>query len=193
MGACAGADTLLGPEMRSTGEVMGIDRTFAKAYAKAAIAAGQKLPSSGNVFITMVDKHKQDVLPIAKKLVVRFSPSLHASMLGGISSYAHTINLVWWLRKVHLMCAEALANEALATLMHKWELDARLGRQKCKKLSKLGRVKVIGSKAFFQVWALVGHVYCVIISSPISLDLSQVCAIQESSRLALWGIFLNRH
>ncbi|CAL8467948.1 g7486 [Coccomyxa elongata] len=64
-----GADTLLGPEMRSTGEVMGIDRTFAKAYAKAAIAAGQKLPSGGNVFITMVDKHKQDVVPIAKKLV----------------------------------------------------------------------------------------------------------------------------
>ncbi|KAK9909404.1 hypothetical protein WJX75_001745 [Coccomyxa subellipsoidea] len=64
-----GADTLLGPEMRSTGEVMGIDKTFAKAYAKAAIAAGQKLPSSGNIFITMIDKHKQDVIPIAKKLV----------------------------------------------------------------------------------------------------------------------------
>lgn len=50
---------------------MGIDKTFAKAYAKAAIAAGQKLPSSGNIFITMIDKHKQDVIPIAKKLVVR--------------------------------------------------------------------------------------------------------------------------
>lgn len=50
---------------------MGIDRTFAKAYAKAAISAGQKLPSNGNIFITMVDKHKQDVVPIAKKLVVR--------------------------------------------------------------------------------------------------------------------------
>ncbi len=50
---------------------MGIDKTFAKAYAKAAIAAGQKLPASGNIFITMIDKHKQDVIPIAKKLVVR--------------------------------------------------------------------------------------------------------------------------
>jgi carbamoyl-phosphate synthase large subunit len=97
----AGADTLLGPEMRSTGEVgahfftmmqpasrsrvalrpysswafcrrqmlsaciavpfeqvMGIDVTFGKAYAKAAIAAGQRLPQSGNVFITMMDKYK---------------------------------------------------------------------------------------------------------------------------------------
>lgn len=68
---------------------MGIDRTFAKAYAKAAIAAGQKLPSGGNVFITMVDKHKQDVVPIAKKLVVRSPPSLHASnKLGGKPSCA---------------------------------------------------------------------------------------------------------
>jgi carbamoyl-phosphate synthase large subunit len=75
----AGADTLLGPEMRSTGEVMGIDRTFAKAYAKAAIAAGQKLPSKGNVFITMIDKHKQDVIPIAKELQVR--PLLSAEFL----------------------------------------------------------------------------------------------------------------
>jgi hypothetical protein len=65
-----GADTLLGPEMRSTGEVMGIDKTFGKAYAKAAIAAGQTLPESGNVFITMVDKYKDAVVPVAKELVV---------------------------------------------------------------------------------------------------------------------------
>ena len=47
---------------------MGIDKTFAKAYAKAAIAAGQRLPESGNVFITMVDKYKDAVVPIAKDL-----------------------------------------------------------------------------------------------------------------------------
>ena len=67
---CAGADTLLGPEMRSTGEVMGIDKTYAKAYAKAAIAAGQKLPATGNVFVTVMDKDKDAVIPIAKKLKV---------------------------------------------------------------------------------------------------------------------------
>eukprot|EP00955_Chlamydomonas_euryale_P011740 126195-Chlamydomonas_euryale.AAC.14 len=64
-----GCDTLLGPEMRSTGEVMGIDATFAGAYAKAAIAAGLRLPKSGKVFITMTDKHKADIVPIAKMLV----------------------------------------------------------------------------------------------------------------------------
>ena len=66
----AGADTLLGPEMRSTGEVMGIDSDFSKAYAKAALAAGQKLPTSGNVFVSMTDKYKEAIVPIAKELKV---------------------------------------------------------------------------------------------------------------------------
>mmetsp|Transcript_26527 Transcript_26527/g.67485 ORF Transcript_26527/g.67485 Transcript_26527/m.67485 type:complete len:1174 (-) Transcript_26527:836-4357(-) len=63
-----GCDTLLGPEMRSTGEVMGIDTDFAGAYAKAAIAAGMKLPRSGKVFLTMADKYKSAIIPIARDL-----------------------------------------------------------------------------------------------------------------------------
>lgn len=76
-----GADTLLGPEMRSTGEVMGLDKTFAKAYAKAAIAAGQRLPDSGNIFISMMDKYKDAAVPIAKEL---------AEMGYGIMATYHT-------------------------------------------------------------------------------------------------------
>uniref|UniRef100_A0A7S1SPT9 Carbamoyl phosphate synthase arginine-specific large chain, chloroplastic n=2 Tax=Tetraselmis chuii TaxID=63592 RepID=A0A7S1SPT9_9CHLO len=64
-----GADTLLGPEMRSTGEVMGIDATFHGAYAKAAIAAGMRLPKAGNVFISVKDADKEAVVPIAKELI----------------------------------------------------------------------------------------------------------------------------
>jgi len=71
----AGADTLLGPEMKSTGEVMGIDKDFSSAYAKAAIAAGLKLPSSGNIFITMMDKFKDQIIPVAKELQVPPPPS----------------------------------------------------------------------------------------------------------------------
>ena len=52
--------------MRSTGEVMGIDESFSAAYAKAALAAGQRLPMSGKVFITMIDKYKDAIVPIAK-------------------------------------------------------------------------------------------------------------------------------
>lgn len=61
-----GCDVLLGPEMRSTGEVMGIDFHFDKAFAKAQIAANQRLPLSGTVFISMNDLTKDKVVPIAK-------------------------------------------------------------------------------------------------------------------------------
>ncbi|HEX4220479.1 MAG TPA: carbamoyl-phosphate synthase large subunit, partial [Acidimicrobiales bacterium] len=53
-----GVDTLLGPEMRSTGEVMGIDRTFGLAFAKSQIAAGNRLPSEGTVFLSLADRDK---------------------------------------------------------------------------------------------------------------------------------------
>jgi len=60
-----GVDAVLGPEMKSTGEVMGIDESFEMAYAKSQIAAGQKLPLSGAIFISVKDKDKPAVLPIA--------------------------------------------------------------------------------------------------------------------------------
>jgi carbamoyl-phosphate synthase large subunit len=63
-----GVDPVLGPEMRSTGEVMGIDKTFGLAYAKSQIAAGQKLPLKGNVFISVRNEEKRKVIFIAKKL-----------------------------------------------------------------------------------------------------------------------------
>ncbi len=59
-------DTLLGPEMKSTGEVMGIDRTFGTAFAKAQIAAGMILPRSGKVFVSVRDEDKEGVLAAAQ-------------------------------------------------------------------------------------------------------------------------------
>ncbi|MBD2232547.1 carbamoyl-phosphate synthase large subunit [Phormidium tenue] len=64
----AGTDALLGPEMRSTGEVMGIDADFGKAFAKAELGANQKLPLAGTVFISMNDRDKAAVIPVAKEL-----------------------------------------------------------------------------------------------------------------------------
>ena len=63
-----GVDIILGPEMKSTGEVMGIDKDFSRAYIKSQIAAGQKLPKKGNVFISVRDRDKRAVVFIAKKL-----------------------------------------------------------------------------------------------------------------------------
>ena len=63
-----GIDVVLSPEMKSTGEVMGIDRDFGRAFMKSQIAAGNPLPSSGNIFLSVRDSDKDDLLPLAKRL-----------------------------------------------------------------------------------------------------------------------------
>jgi carbamoyl-phosphate synthase large subunit len=64
-----GVDTLLGPEMKSTGEVMGIDGSFGMSFAKAEIGAGTLLPLSGKVFISVLDADKPAALEIARRLL----------------------------------------------------------------------------------------------------------------------------
>jgi len=64
-----GADTLLGPEMRSTGEVMGIDTDFGKAFAKAQLGAGQLMPLSGTLLVSMRDRDKLAVVPVVKEFL----------------------------------------------------------------------------------------------------------------------------
>ncbi|MQB00310.1 MAG: carbamoyl-phosphate synthase large subunit [Actinobacteria bacterium] len=63
-----GVDTVLGPEMRATGEVMGIDRTFGGAFAKAESAAGVRLPTKGTVFISVANRDKRAAIFPAKRL-----------------------------------------------------------------------------------------------------------------------------
>ncbi|MCW5828186.1 MAG: carbamoyl-phosphate synthase large subunit [Deltaproteobacteria bacterium] len=64
-----GVDTMLGPEMKSTGEVMGIDRDFGRAFWKGEAAAGTHIPSSGLAFISVRDEDKAEALDVAKGLV----------------------------------------------------------------------------------------------------------------------------
>ncbi len=64
-----GVDVILGPEMRSTGEVMGVDADFALAFAKSQMAAYSPLPTSGSVFLSVRDSDKDHALPVAKQLV----------------------------------------------------------------------------------------------------------------------------
>ena len=63
-----GVDAVLGPEMKSTGEVMGIDKSFGLAYAKSQIAAGTKLPTSGVAFVSIKDDDKARLLPAIRRL-----------------------------------------------------------------------------------------------------------------------------
>jgi carbamoyl-phosphate synthase large subunit len=65
----SGVDIVLGPEMRSTGEVMGVSDRFSMAFAKSQLAAGTVLPKEGNVFISVADRHKAAMLELARKFV----------------------------------------------------------------------------------------------------------------------------
>jgi carbamoyl-phosphate synthase large subunit len=64
----AGVDILLGPEMRSTGEVMGIDQDFGRAFLKSQLAANQRLPKSGTVFVSVKNRDKRAVMLVAQRL-----------------------------------------------------------------------------------------------------------------------------
>ena len=63
-----GVDTILGPEMKSTGEVMGLDASFERAFAKSQLGAGVKLPEAGTVFISVRDSDKGGLVPMARRL-----------------------------------------------------------------------------------------------------------------------------
>jgi len=63
------SDVLLGPEMKSTGEVMGLDDNFGMAYAKSQIAASNSLPTKGLAFLSVKDSHKDEIIDLAKKLL----------------------------------------------------------------------------------------------------------------------------
>jgi carbamoyl-phosphate synthase large subunit len=68
MSKLIGVDTYLGPEMKSTGEVMGVDRTFPAALAKAVLAAEMALPPSGGVLLSISDRTKPDAIPVIRML-----------------------------------------------------------------------------------------------------------------------------
>jgi len=94
-----GSDSLLGPEMRSTGEVMGSATTFGMAYAKSELAAGEGLPTSGVVFLSTHDRDKPALISVAKKLI-----ELGFSLLAtsGTSKYLEKFDLdVEMVLKVH--------------------------------------------------------------------------------------------
>ncbi len=79
-----GVDTLLGPEMKSTGEVMGIGDTFAEAFAKAQLGANVKMPLSGNAFISVRDADKKHVVSAAEKL---YKHGFGIMATGGTATY----------------------------------------------------------------------------------------------------------
>ena len=84
-------DPVLGPEMRSTGEVMGIDRSFGLAYAKSQLAASNGLPSTGTVFLSLADRDKASAVRIAKPLL---NAGLHIAATAGTAEFLRSRDIV---------------------------------------------------------------------------------------------------
>ncbi|MDH5755349.1 MAG: carbamoyl-phosphate synthase large subunit [Nitrospinota bacterium] len=81
-----GVDTILGPEMKSTGEVMGLDKNFGQSFGKASLAAGTAIPSSGAVMISVADDDKPEAVKVAQRLTrmgfsLMSTPGTHAAIL----------------------------------------------------------------------------------------------------------------
>ncbi len=121
-----GVDVILGPEMRSTGEVMGIARTFPQAFAKAQAGAGAALPNEGTVFLSVNDRDKQSIAPIGRALeaagfhLVATRGTAAALRAGGVE--VETVfkvnegrpNIIDWIKtgKVHLVINTPLGRES---------------------------------------------------------------------------------
>ncbi|MBP6880092.1 carbamoyl-phosphate synthase large subunit [Candidatus Saccharibacteria bacterium] len=80
----ADADSILGPEMRSTGEVMGVSDNFATSFAKALVAGGDDIPHAGTVFLSVANRDKEALLPIARKFI---ELGFTIAATGGTSKY----------------------------------------------------------------------------------------------------------
>jgi carbamoyl-phosphate synthase large subunit len=94
-----GVDIILGPEMRSTGEVMGLDSNFARAFLKAQLGAGLNLPKSGTVFISVKDKDKPAIVKATKRLL---DMGFDVCATPGTAAYLRNQNLnVRAINKVH--------------------------------------------------------------------------------------------
>ncbi len=93
-----GVDVILGPEMKSTGEAMGIDRDFARAFAKSQLSAGSTIPSKGCVFVSVKESDKALIAPVAKQLVelgfTLVATRGTASYLQGAGIAVETVNKV---------------------------------------------------------------------------------------------------
>ncbi|MEM6465644.1 MAG: carbamoyl-phosphate synthase large subunit, partial [Pseudomonadota bacterium] len=86
-----GVDTLLGPEMRSTGEVMGLDTTFSRAFLKSQIGAGTTLPTGGTVFISIKDADKGPIMAEAAQIVADLG--FHILATRGTSAWLETLGI----------------------------------------------------------------------------------------------------
>jgi len=114
-----GVDTLLGPEMKSTGEVMGLDKDFGKAFAKAQLGAGVNLPLSGKVFISVKDSDKESAVAIAKKLLkIGFSIIATSGTAQVLEQHGLEVQRVNKVKEGRPHCVDAIKNGDIAIVFN---------------------------------------------------------------------------
>lgn len=131
----AGTDTILGPEMRSTGEVMGIDCDFGRAFAKAEIAAGELLPLTGTVFVSMNDRDKAATVLVAKEFIeLGFGLMATSGTLQVLREHGLDVELVLKLHEGRPHVLDAIKNRKIQLIINspsgeEAQSDARLIRR----------------------------------------------------------------
>ncbi|MEM7061562.1 MAG: carbamoyl-phosphate synthase large subunit [Cyanobacteria bacterium P01_B01_bin.77] len=114
-----GTDTLLGPEMRSTGEVMGIDVDFGRSFAKAELAASQAIPLQGTTFISMNDREKEAVVAIAKELsALGFQLIATTGTRKVLQTHGLEVDLVYKVHEGRPHVLDAIKNEEIQLIIN---------------------------------------------------------------------------
>jgi carbamoyl-phosphate synthase large subunit len=115
-----GSDIILGPEMRSTGEVMGIDTDFGKAFAKAELGAAQLLPSKGTVFVSINDRDKEAVISVVKDLMeLGFSVVATAGTRKLLQEHGlHPVELVLKMHEGRPNIVDSIKNEQIQLIIN---------------------------------------------------------------------------
>ena len=140
-----GVDTLLGPEMKSTGEVMGIDYDFGKAFAKAQLGAGVNLPLQGTVFVSVKDSDKKHILEPVQRIV---AAGFRIMATGGTASYLNehgveveTINKV---KEGRPHCVDAIKSQQIDMVF-----NTTFGAQSIVDSFSIRREALMGNVAYF--------------------------------------------
>jgi carbamoyl-phosphate synthase large subunit len=119
-------DTILGPEMKSTGEVMGVGDTFAEAFVKSQLAAGVRLPRSGKVFLSVRNEDKPKVIDIARDLVgLGFSLVATRGTAAALSAAGLTVKQVNKVMEGRPHIVDMVRNKEIALIINTVEEDRR--------------------------------------------------------------------
>jgi carbamoyl-phosphate synthase large subunit len=118
-GRFSGVDTILGPEMKSTGEVMGLDHSFERAFAKSQLGAGVNLPATGTVFLSVRENDKAALVPLARRLVdMGFAIMATRGTATRISEAGLAVTVVNKVLEGRPHCVDAIRNGAVQMVIN---------------------------------------------------------------------------